>query len=122
MPTPAQIADGLAEARVDPTLSVAKMVGAARAAGVRGQTGTLKAGIVEYKRRLGQPVTWKQPAQTCSRTDAAGLLGVSVKRVDQLRRQGRLIGESHPFTGHVWVTLASVREERARRGMDGLAT
>lgn len=120
MATPQEIADRLAEAGVDPALSVARMVGAARAAGVRAQTGALKAGAVEHKRRSGQRVDEPRLPGTCTRADAAGLLGLSVKRVDQLRAEGRLRGTRHPFTGHVRVELASVREERERRGLDRL--
>jgi hypothetical protein len=47
---------------------------------------------------------------------------VSVKRVDQLRVEGRLASERHPFTGVVWVSLDSVREELARRGYGGLVS
>lgn len=120
MPTPEEIADRLRGAGVDPALSVARMVPAARQAGIRAQTGALKAGAVEYKRRCGQRVDEVRPPLSCRRADAAGLLGLSVKRVDQLRAQGRLRGVRHAFTGHVWITLDSVREERARRGMDRL--
>lgn len=120
MPTPDEIADRLAAAGVDPGQSVSRMVGAAREAGVRAQTGALKAGAVEHKRRSGQSVVDARPPQGCSRAEAAALLGLSVKRVDQLRAEGRLRGTRHPFTGHVWLELASVREERARRGMDRL--
>jgi hypothetical protein len=118
--TPEEIADALSTAGVDPELSVARMVGAARAAGVRAQTGALKAGAVEHKRRSGQSVDEVRPPRAVSRAEAASLLGLSVKRVDQLRAEGRLRGTRHPFTGHVWLELASVREERARRGMDRL--
>lgn len=118
--TPQEIADELAAARVDASLSVARMVEVARRAGVRAQTGALKAGAVEYKRRLGQSVEDPQPPGTCRRADAAGLIGVSVKRIDQLRAEGRLRARRHPFTGTVWIDLDDVRAERARRGLDGL--
>lgn len=119
--TPEEVADALGALGVDPALSVARMVGAARGLGVRAQTGTLKAGCVEHKRRAGQPVTdLPHPLGTCSRSDAAGLLGLSVKRVDQLRAQGRLTGTRHPFTGHVRIDLESVRAERHVRGLDRL--
>lgn len=54
-------------------------------------------------------------AGLCPRLEAAGLLGLSVKRVDQLRAAGVLESRRHPVTGRVWVTLASVRTERTRR-------
>ena len=120
MKTPGEVADELAEHSVDPALSVARMVRAARDAGVRAQTGALKAGAIEHKRRNGLPVVETRPLGACTRAEAGSLLGLSVKRVDQLRAEGRLRGTRHPFTGHVWIDLGSVREERVRRGMDRL--
>jgi hypothetical protein len=118
--TPSEVADALSAANVDPHPSVARMLPTVKALGVRGQTGTLKAGIVEYKRRRGLPVDRAAPLDHCRRADAARMLGMSVKRVDQLRREGRLVGYQHPFTRQVWITLDSVRTERRLRGLGQL--
>lgn len=107
-----QIAEAMRAAGVDPGEPTRAMVRAARTLGVRGQDGLLHRAARSLK---GARAEDRREPGWCRRREAAELLGVSVKRVDQLRAQARLESRRHPYTGHVWVTLASVAAERTRR-------
>lgn len=53
-----------------------------------------------------------------TKRDAASMLGISVKMVDVLRRDGRLDAEN--VNGQVRVSLKSVQDERRRRKSDSI--
>lgn len=110
-----EIAQALGQAGVDPAMPVVRMVEEARRAGVRARTGDLKAGAVEHKRRSGLVVRELERTGWTRRAEAARALGVSVKRVDQLRAAGVLRSWRHPYTGSVWVSDVGLVFEGWRR-------
>lgn len=107
----------LTRLRADPRWPIHVMVGLLRADGLRGGQAEMRAAVRAYRVALTSPtelVAWT------SREHAARRLGVSVKRVDQLRRAGRL--EWMPgYPGRVQISVPSLQRlvatRRAKRAL-----
>jgi hypothetical protein len=95
----------LARLSADPRRPIHELVSLLRADGVHGGQAEMRTAVRAYRAECEGPslsfVVW------VSRETAAKALGVSVKRVDQLRRAGRL--ESQPgYPGRVEISMRSL--------------
>lgn len=80
--------DALARIGADPSLPAHVLVSKLRELGLRGGDARLREAVRQFR----EPVTNREGWM--SRAEAADQLGVSVQRIDQLRREGRLDWES----------------------------
>jgi hypothetical protein len=98
----------------DPSLPAHVLVGKLRSLGLRAGDKTLREAVRQYRAPVTSPEGW------VTRAEAAAELGLSIQRVDQLRREGALVWKSPTGRQGVLVSLTSVRCYKLQRA--GLVT
>jgi hypothetical protein len=99
--------EALRRAGADPSLSTHVLVHRLRMLGMRGGDRKLREAVRLYR----TPVITREGWVT--RAEAAAQLGLSIKRVDQLRREGNLVWET--AGAGVLIELASVKRHQLQR-------
>lgn len=97
---------------IDPTLRMEDALEELRSAGVPGSVMLMRHAFRLYRAGRGVGPVEVDPRVTVGRGEAARRLGVSVKRVDQLRRRGDLDAR-YDVTGHVGIVEASIARRLA---------